>query len=67
MPGRSNEERLKIMHEFQSQTDFTTGKVSSKSGLLQNDIHDWRVQPGLYADYRGGGWNVGCRELLIRS
>ena len=64
-PGMSNVRRLELMDAFlQNQNvKFDTGTRQRKDGLLANDLHDWRVRPGLMDQYRGAGWNIACDEL----
>jgi hypothetical protein len=63
LPGRGNSERHKVFEAFNQRTDFDTGVVKDKSGVLQNDLHDWRVKRGLFRDYVGAGWNIPCVDL----
>lgn len=52
-PGRPNRDRITFFNDI-------------KTNGIPKDYHpkDWRVNSGLFNDYKGAGWNIPCKQLL---
>ena len=61
--GQTIFSRRALFKDFLENVDVETGRRRNMDGLLANELDDWRAVPGLQDQYRGAGWNVGCREL----
>jgi hypothetical protein len=64
LPGKSNDFRNKVFNLVEKNTDFDTGTVKNKEGILKNIDEDWRVQSHLFHHYLKAGWNVKCRDIV---
>lgn len=64
LPGRSNAGRQEFFQKLQEMTDFSTGTIDYERRLeMWVEPLDWKVGRGLFADTRGAGWNIPCRNL----
>lgn len=66
-PGTSNDERIEKFKALIERADMERGIVRDKSGLLWQDLQDWRVRAGHFDHYLGVGWNVHCGDLFVQS
>lgn len=69
LPGMSFDQRKQIFTDFLNPINFdenTGTRLVDGVASFQNDLHDWRVRPGLWEQYRGAGWNIPCREMFDR-